>query len=513
MDTGRDGHISYKFPEVNMDSLLKMAERFPPGNLEIFKSYYGNIIDYLKTPLSKYQHSALHTLLQFYDPPLRCFTFPDYQLAPTLEEYSCILGIPIKLQVPFHVSMEVPDSEHVVVALYLGKFMVDANLKTKGGLLGFQLSFILTTLDPLAKKENWKVFSTVLACNIYGIVLFPNMVGFVNMNAIRIFMMGNLVPTFLGDIYHSIHSKNHKKRGGLVWCCAPLLYHWFRSHLPCKGAFADNKETSKWSKRLMELTSKDLVWYNLRLDRMGRSKVIVSCGEFPNVPLMGVSGGINYNHVLSQIQLGYALKGPPEDKSIQESLFYNVTDDVEMMKKDAKAWSHISCKGREFFGKKGCVAYPLYLDWIKERVQTVLLPFLIEKPLYPQSPDHPDFVPREYFNQTLLLNKKLKQEKEELSMQVFIFRQEKMDSAHKLRERDEFLGEYGLAVDGRVRKKTKVDRIRGDTSTVIEEQKRALEEVEEEIKQKHREHESLKISKARMERKYKDKIKRLEKQI
>lgn len=86
MDTGRGGHISYKFPEVNLNSLLEMAERSPPGNLEIFKRDYGKIVEYLKAPLSKYQHNALHTLLQFYDPPLWRFTFSDYQLAPTLEE-------------------------------------------------------------------------------------------------------------------------------------------------------------------------------------------------------------------------------------------------------------------------------------------------------------------------------------------------------------------------------------------------------------------------------------------
>ncbi|XP_050914954.1 uncharacterized protein LOC127129888 [Lathyrus oleraceus] len=276
--------------------------------------------------------------------------------------------------------MEVPDSELITTALYLGKYMVDANLKTKGGLPGFLLSFLLTTLDALAKEEDWKVFNTILACSIYGIVLFPNMVDFVDMNAIRIFMIGNPVPTLLGDVFHSIHSRNHKQRGGLVWCCAPLLYHWFRNHLPCKGVFADNKETSKWSKILMGLTSNNPVWYSLRLDRMERSEVIVSYGEFPNVPLMGIRGG------------------SPEDKSIQEYLFYNVTDDVEMMKKVVKAWNHISCKGKEFFGKKDCIAYPPYTYWIKERVQTVLLPFPIEKPLYPQEPDHPDFVPREYLN-------------------------------------------------------------------------------------------------------------------
>lgn len=61
----------------------------------------------------------------------------------------------------------------------------------------------------------------------------------------------------------------------------------------------------------MGLTSNDLVWYNLRLDRMEKYEVIVSCGEFPNVPPMGVRGGINYHPVLSQRQLGYALKGSP----------------------------------------------------------------------------------------------------------------------------------------------------------------------------------------------------------
>lgn len=122
-------------------------------------------------------------------------------------------------------------------------------------------------------------------------------------------------------------------------------------------------------------------------------------------------------------------------------------------------------------------------------------------------------MPREHFNKTLLLNKKLKHKKEELSMQVFGFRQEKMDLAHRLKERDEFLGEYGLAVDGRIRKKPKADQIGGSTSTVIEEQRKALEEVEEEIKQKHRDYESLKVSKAKMERKYKVMIKELEKHL
>lgn len=98
-------------------------------------------------------------------------------------------------------------------------------------------------------------------------------------------------------------------------------------------------------------------------------------------------------------------------------------------------------------------------------------------------------------------------------MQVFGFRQEKMNLAHKPKERDDLLGEYGLVVDGRIKKKPKADRVRGSTSTIVEEQRKALEEVEEEIKQKHRDCESLKASKAKMERKYKANIKQLKKQL
>lgn len=63
MDTSKGGHVSYKFHEVNLDSFLEMAERSPSENLEVFKRDYGKILEYLKSPLNKYQHSALHTLL------------------------------------------------------------------------------------------------------------------------------------------------------------------------------------------------------------------------------------------------------------------------------------------------------------------------------------------------------------------------------------------------------------------------------------------------------------------
>ncbi|RDX89107.1 hypothetical protein CR513_29208, partial [Mucuna pruriens] len=42
------------------------------------------------------QPTTLEALVQYYDPPARCFTFRDFQVAPTLEEYERLLGLPLE---------------------------------------------------------------------------------------------------------------------------------------------------------------------------------------------------------------------------------------------------------------------------------------------------------------------------------------------------------------------------------------------------------------------------------
>ena len=143
---------------------------------------------------------------------------------------------------------------------------------------------------------------------------------FVDVDAVHIFVMKNPVPTLLGDLYHSIHYKTEKRRGSVVSCCAPLFYKWFKSHLHRTGAFVDTWKTSEWSARLMGLTARDIVWYDIGLFC---DDVIYSCGGFPNVPLVGRKGGINYNPSLALRHFGYALKDPPRDKDIMESLYFS----------------------------------------------------------------------------------------------------------------------------------------------------------------------------------------------
>ncbi|RDX68075.1 hypothetical protein CR513_52975, partial [Mucuna pruriens] len=56
------------------------------------KGRYDNLLSLLQIEV---QLVALLALTQYYDSPLRCFTFKDFQLAPTLEEYERLLGLPL----------------------------------------------------------------------------------------------------------------------------------------------------------------------------------------------------------------------------------------------------------------------------------------------------------------------------------------------------------------------------------------------------------------------------------
>ena len=154
----------------------------------------------------------------------------------------------------------------------------------KGELFGLPSDFLIKEATAFAQASSVDAFEAIFVFLIYGLALFPNIDGFVDVNAIRLFLIGNLVPTLLGDMYFSLHLRN-SKGGGTIVCCIPLLYKWFISYLPQTPAFVENKQCLRWSQRLMSLTNDDIVCYDSSL---GSLEIIGSCGEFSNVPLIGM---------------------------------------------------------------------------------------------------------------------------------------------------------------------------------------------------------------------------------
>ena len=109
MDSGKTKTKKYSFKDPKIDELMSLI-------LEIecsvdFRRKSGSIVSLMKLMMKE---GILSTFVQFYDPMYRCFTFPDYHLLPTLEEYSYLLGLPITHRVPF-IGLEGEPKSHEIL--------------------------------------------------------------------------------------------------------------------------------------------------------------------------------------------------------------------------------------------------------------------------------------------------------------------------------------------------------------------------------------------------------------
>ncbi|KAI5445180.1 hypothetical protein KIW84_013436 [Lathyrus oleraceus] len=313
---------SYSFHREPLTSLIELSNLVTNGNQKGFVDQYGDILTLLK-------------MVPFLDVPK---------------------------EVDFRV---------VARALHLSVKEVSDNWKSSGDVVGLPLKFLSRIAREEAEKGNWEAFHAQLAIMIYGIILFPSMPNFVDYAAVTIFLGGNPFPTLLADTYYAIHSRHGK--GGAIRCCLPLLLRWFMSLLSVSGPFVDAQSTHKWTQRVMSLTSYDIRWQSYQMDMRN---VIMSCGEFRNMPLVGTKGCINYNPVLSLRQLGFVMIGKPLDAEIVESVYFEKRSDPVRVEQIGRAWKTIGVKDGAILGKKFAIAMPDYTEWVKKRVETLLLPMI-----------------------------------------------------------------------------------------------------------------------------------------
>ena len=73
----------------------------------------------------------------FFNPKHHCFTLPDYQLVPTMEKFSQLLGVPIFDQLPFTGIEKDPRPEEIARALHLQRSDVMTNWETRSSVKVF----------------------------------------------------------------------------------------------------------------------------------------------------------------------------------------------------------------------------------------------------------------------------------------------------------------------------------------------------------------------------------------
>ncbi|XP_050878580.1 uncharacterized protein LOC127082387 [Lathyrus oleraceus] len=355
MDFGRKKTQKYSFKSPKLEYLRRL------GSLVIdtktFSKRYVRFLSLLKINMAD---GLLYTLIQFYDPVYHCFTFPNYQLMPTLEEYSHLLGVPISSQAPFSGLEEDPKDQDIANATHLEMLELRYHMTTKGKVFGLTTEFLMNKAQYFARMRSVDAFEAVFALLIYELFLFPSFDDFVSMDTIKIFLIGNPVPTLLADAYHSVHLRNSHSEG-MNTCCMPMLYKWFISQLPMSHAFWDLKDGLLWSHKIMSLTHSNIVWYSRDYDGVS---IIDSCGGFSNVPLIGTKGGISYNLILARCQLGYPMKDKPKNIHL-EGLFFKECEDRKALKeKIVHAWHHVNKLEKKVLGKTKCVSLEPYFKWV-----------------------------------------------------------------------------------------------------------------------------------------------------
>lgn len=212
--------FQFKYKKVDLVSLQKLSVEVIPLKLTDFVKDYERILSILN---EKMHMMADVTITRFYDPPLCCFTFSDFQLALTLEEFERIVGHNLRDHNPFPRFYEGIPPNSITSAMGLDISKVIANWDVKGIFNGFSRKFLEGQAMKMEKAENYKAFYVILALLVYKIILFPNIDHFVDHLAVRIFLYGNHVSFLLVDLHYSLHECHENKRGTLS-CCAQLLH-------------------------------------------------------------------------------------------------------------------------------------------------------------------------------------------------------------------------------------------------------------------------------------------------
>ena len=156
-----------------------------PLQMQAFRKAYGKILD---LTIAKIFTEAVVSLTQYYDQPLRCFTFGDFQLVPTIEEFEEILGCPLGGRKPYLFSMFLPSLTKIAVMVRDSARELDRVKQTQNGVVGLPRKYLEGKARDMENQEECVPFMDVLALLIFGVVLFPNVDGLVDLAAIDAFL-------------------------------------------------------------------------------------------------------------------------------------------------------------------------------------------------------------------------------------------------------------------------------------------------------------------------------------
>ncbi|KAH1213257.1 hypothetical protein GmHk_14G041251 [Glycine max] len=351
MGTNQNGKRFYqvKVKSLDVTSLKELGRLMGPLQRQAFRKVYGKILDLTAAEVFT---KVVVSLAQYYDQPLRCFTFGDFQMVPTIEEFEEILGCPLEGRKPYLFSGFLPSLSKIAAVVGDSAKELDRMKQTGNGVVGLPRKYLEGKARDMVSQEKWDPFADILALLIFGVVLFLNVDGLVDLAAIDAFLAyhhskESPVVAILADLFDTFDRRCEKNSARIV-CCLPALCVWLISHL--------FQQDTRHPCPLQSYRS---------CAEKGREGVLFSCGDYPNIPLIGTRGCINYNPALAIRQLGYPMRGAPTEESLSPFLVRNLgAQSLKAIQRVHKAWRSPLKKDKELRGIRNGVIGG-YHGWLR----------------------------------------------------------------------------------------------------------------------------------------------------
>ncbi|KAH1189258.1 hypothetical protein GmHk_20G057062 [Glycine max] len=380
MGTSQTGKRFYQVKVKSLDttSIKELGRLMEPLQMQAFRKTCGKI---LELTIAEVSIEAIASLTQYYDQPLRCFTFADFQLVPTIEEFEEILGCPLGGRKPYLSSGCLPSLSRIATVVKDSARGLDRIKQTRNGIAGLPQKYLEDKARGMANQGDWVPFMDVLALLIFGVVLFPNVEGLVDLAAVDAFLAyhhskESSVVAVLADLFDTFDRRCEKSSARII-CCLPALCVWLVSHLfrqdtrhPCphlSHRSCTEKRRIDWDQLLAGIGGRTISWFPRWKE--GKEGVLFSCGGYPNISLVGTRGCINYNPALAIRQLGYPMRGAPTEESMSPFLVRDLgAQSSKTIQRIHKAWETPLRKDQELRGiRNGIIGG--YHEWMKVHIR------------------------------------------------------------------------------------------------------------------------------------------------
>ncbi|KAK8635678.1 hypothetical protein V6N13_004403 [Hibiscus sabdariffa] len=372
----------------DLEELKQIWESFEREGQQFFFDTYGDIAQLLYVQVDE---AMLQALIQFWNPGYCCFTLNGKDLMPTVEEYTELLRIPNTKEGRIYTRPEKSCNRFEVLSQLVGRSTqwAEGRFSKKGESHCFpwySIAEIARTYPDPHKKAH------ILAVAIYGLVLFPRILGYIDVAMFEVFNQFKYcispVPAILAETFLSLNACRQLE-GGRFRGCAPLLYVWIKSHFwktprqvlssidsmyfsPLKQFLAkewDEVDSTKWVEAFRNLQEPDLVW---RVPWLKCRRFLYKCYDHDWLMLLGLWGGIGCAPLLVSRQFG-SQQFVPYTAGLRDSEFNFDTDFKKRVTKINKNWKY--CYWIKVAGGKEGMATPGYVYWVQTRINdTIPLP-------------------------------------------------------------------------------------------------------------------------------------------